>query len=194
MATNYIPFESKSGFKSPGFTVNEHGDIVVDGSVQFNSQFNVAPDFTVNGVLVIDATDSVVSLGEEIRSSNLNRVGILDHLTVEGDFQVTNGRITMLSEFGIGSIDNVDIGLKTPADANFKSVNIGPGDSSGELTVQGNVGVTGDITTSGDIATSGNISTGGDILLTNVPTQPEHATRKDYVDSRISAFAIAFGA
>lgn len=198
MATNYIPFESKSGFKSPGFIVNENGDIVVDGSVQFNSQFNVAPDFTVNGVLVIDASDSVVSLGDQIKNSYLTRVGTLEFLNIEGDlrisqgstpyFNVVDGHIEMHSFQSVGSIENMSIGLHEPADANFKSVNIGPGDSSGQLTVQGNIGVEGDITTSGDV------STGGNILLTNLPTESNHATRKDYVDSRISAFAIAFGA
>ena len=34
----------------------------------------------------------------------------------------------------------------------------------------------------------------GDLEITNQPTQDNHATRKDYVDAKISAFAIAFGA
>jgi hypothetical protein len=32
------------------------------------------------------------------------------------------------------------------------------------------------------------------IAVTNTPTADNHATRKDYVDSRIAAFSIAFGA
>ena len=94
----------------------------------------------------------------------------------------------MVSINGAGSIENMDIGLNEPGDANFKSVNIGPGDSTGELTVQGNIGVTGDIVIGGDIDVTGIIST------VEQPTDPDHVTRKDYVDARVSAFAIAFGA
>lgn len=186
MSVNYIPLESKSGFRSPGFLVDERGDLTVDGNVQFNSQLNVAPDFTVNGVLVIDNSDSVVSLGSSIRNSNLSRLGTLEFLNIEGDFRISegstpyfnvvNGHVEITSVSATGAINNMDIGLQEPGDANFKSVNVGPGDSSGELTVQGNIYTTGAI----DIATA--------------PTETSHATRKDYVDARISAFAIAFGA
>jgi hypothetical protein len=197
MSITYLPFESKSGFKSPGFSVSERGDIVVDGAVQFNSQFNVAPDFTVNGILVIDNSDSVVSIGSEIKHSSLTRLGTLEFLNVDGDFSVSqgstpyigivNGRVTIASITSSGSIENMDIGLKEPGDANFKSVNIGPGDSAGELSVQGNVIVSLDLTVAGEMSTS-------NIAVTNTPTADNHATRKDYVDSRIAAFSIAFGA
>jgi hypothetical protein len=186
MTVNYIPLESKSGFRSPGFLVNEQGDLTVDGNVQFNSQLNVAPDFTVNGVLVIDNSDSVVSLGSSIRNSNLSRLGTLEFLNIEGDlrisegstpyFNIVNGHVEITSVTAVGSVNNVDIGLVSPGDGNFKSLNVGPGDSQGELTVQG------------DIYTTGFVS------IAAAPTEVSHATRKDYVDARISAFAIAFGA
>jgi hypothetical protein len=69
-----------------------------------------------------------------------------------------------------GRIDNMEIGLRVPSVGNFTSLNVGPGDSTGELTVQGN------------------------IFITNTPSLPLHATTKTYVDARVSAFAIAFGA
>lgn len=198
MSIKYTPLESKSGFRSPGFFVNEVGDLTVDGNVLFNQQLNVAPDFTVNGILVIDASDSVPSLGSTIRNSNLSRLGILEKLDVDGDFTVAqgstpyvsivNGHVEIKSVAAVGSINNIDIGLTDPGDGNFKSVNIGPGDSTGELTVQGHVGVTADIVVGGDVTVS------GDVLLTNSPTEINQATRKDYVDSRVTAFAIAFGA
>lgn len=208
MTINYVPFESKSGFKSPGFSVNERGDIVVNGSVQFNSQFNVAPDFTVNGILVIDNSDSVVSLGSQIKHSSLTRLGTLEHLSVDGDFiiaqgstpyiDITNGQVTINSIASPGSIDNMSIGLKDPADANFKSVNIGPGDSTGELTVQGHASITQDMTVSGEIAAGGvtanSIAVSTNLTIASLPTSSNHATRKDYVDSRVAAFSIAFGA
>ena len=147
---------------------------------------NFAPDFTVNGVLVIDNSDSVVSLGSSIRNSNLSRLGTLEFLNIEGDlrisegstpyFNIVNGHVEITSVSAVGSVNNVDIGLVSPGDGNFKSLNVGPGDSQGELTVQG------------DIYTTGFVS------IAAAPTEVSHATRKDYVDARISAFAIAFGA
>lgn len=204
MAINYIPFESKSGFKSPGFFVNESGDLVVDGNVQFNSQFNVAPDFTVNGILVIDDSDSVVSLGDSIKSSNLSRLGTLEFLNIDGDltiaqgsspyFSVVNGHIEMESFQAVGRIENMEIGLKNPAPANFTSVNIGPGDSTGELSVQGNVIITGDTVSAGTAVFSGIINSLSSIRAASQPTRADDLTRKDYVDNKISALAIALGA
>lgn len=198
MTINYIPLESKSGFKSPGFRVSETGNLTVDGSVNLNGPINTSQNFTINGIVVIDDTDSVVSLGSGIKNSSLTRLGILENLQIDGDFtvaqgsspyfSVVNGHVEIESFAATGRIDNIDIGLQNPADANFKSVNIGPGDSTGELSVQGDVIVTQGVQVGGDITSSGNI------LLGLVPTQDSHATRKDYVDSRVTAFAVAFGA
>lgn len=198
MSINYIPFESKSGFTSPGFLVNERGDIITEGSLAISGQLSTTEEFTINGIQIIDDTDSVPSLGQQIKNSALTRVGTLEFLDIEGDlvisqgstpyFRIVNGHVEMVSINGAGSIENMDIGLNEPGDANFKSVNIGPGDSTGELTVQGNIGVTGAIVGGGDL------SIAGDISVTLQPTDPDHVTRKDYVDARVSAFAIAFGA
>jgi len=198
MTINYIPLESQSGFKSPGFRVSETGNLTVEGTVNLNGPINTSQNFTINGIVVIDDTDSVVSLGSSIKNSSLTRLGILENLQIDGDltvaqgsspyFSVVNGHVEIESFAGTGRIDNIDIGLQNPADANFKSVNIGPGDSTGELSVQGNVIVTQGIQVGGNIAITGNVA------ITAIPTQNSHATRKDYVDSRATAFAVAFGA
>lgn len=197
MPINYIPFESKSGFKSPGFLVDEAGNVQVDG------EFRTTQDFKVNGIQVIDDTDSVVSLGESIRSSYLTRLGTLEFLNIDGDFtiaqgsspyfSVVNGHIEMESFREVGRIDNVEIGLRNPSSANFTSVNIGPGDSSGSLTVQGSVIITG-ATIMGSGIVSGNWGVTGNVISNQQPTDVSHLTRKDYVDNRISALAIALGA
>ena len=196
MAINYIPFESKSGFKSPGFLVDEDGNVQVDG------EFRTTQDFKVNGIQVIDDTDSVVSLGESIRSSYLTRLGTLEFLNIDGDFtiaqgsspyfSVVNGHIEMESFQAVGRIDNVEIGLKNPSAANFTSVNVGPGDSSGSLTVQGTMIVTG-ASLLGTTALVGNFGVVGNASASNQPTEVDHLTRKDYVDNRISALSIALG-
>jgi hypothetical protein len=196
MAIAYQPLESKSGFKSPGFIVDEAGNVTVNG------EFRTTQEFKVNGVQVIDDTDSVVSLGESIRASYLTRLGTLEFLNIDGDFtiaqgsspyfSVINGHIEMESFQDVGRIDNVELGLKTPAPASFTTVNIGPGDSTGELTVQGNMLVTG-TSVVGPLVNVGGIAVSGVLSSTEQPTAVSHLTRKDYVDNRISALAIALG-
>ena len=166
MTTRYVPFESKSGFKSPGFSVNENGDLTVSGNIDTTGSFKI------NGVPIIDPSDSIVGLDPVIqRALGLKEIGTLDYLNVAGDLVVSNASTAYIRiQGGTGLIDNVSIGSQFPADGNFTSLNVGPGDSTGELTVQGN------------------------IYITTPPTLSSHATRKDYVDARVSAFAIAFGA
>ncbi len=204
MTITYVPFESKSGFRSPGFSVNQNGDITADGHVRFNGEFQTGANFAVNGIVVLDDTDSIVSLGSQIKNSSLTSVGILERLSIEGDFTISqgstpyinivNGNVFIQSANGVGSIENVSIGLSKPADGNFRSVNIGPGDSSGELTVQGHAGITQDLLVGGDQTISGDLTAAGNIIVGGLPTASNHATRKDYVDARIAAFSIAFGA
>ena len=198
MSINYIPFESKSGFRSPGFFVDELGNVQVRAlQVGGNGQESIlrADQVYVKNIQLLEADfedSSLVALGSQITGSSLTRLGTLEYLNIDGDlriaegsspyFSVVNGHVEIESFAQTGRIDNIDIGLQNPAQANFTSVNIGPGDSSGELTVQGNGSVTNDFTV------------GGDLSITNAPSLNSHATRKDYVDARISAFAIAFGA
>ena len=166
MSTRYVPFESKSGFRSPGFSVNENGDLTVSGNIDTTGSFKI------NGVPIIDPSDSIIGLDPVIqRALGLKELGTLDYLNVSGDVVISNASTPYIRiQGGIGNIDNVTIGASGPVDGNFTSLNVGPGDSTGELTVD------------------------GDIYITKTPTLSSHATRKDYVDARISAFAIAFGA
>jgi hypothetical protein len=198
MSVAYIPLESKSGFKSPGFLVDENGNLTITGALAIGSDFSTSGIFRINGIELLDATDSTVALGSQIKRSSLTQLGSLEFLNIDGDLVVTqgstpyiqiiNGNTSINSVNGVGAINNIDIGLAIPADGNFKSVNVGPGDSQGELSVQGSLIVTGTTTLTGTMAIS------GDIELGLPPTSSTHATRKDYVDAKIAAFAIAFGA
>jgi len=198
MSVAYIPLESKSGFKSPGFSVDENGNLRIGGALAIAGDFSTTGIFYVNGIQLLDNTDSTVALGDQIRYSSLTRVGSLEFLNIDGDLVVTqgstpyiriiNGNTSINSVNGVGSMDNIDVGLKIPADGNFKSLNVGPGDSQGELSVQGNLIV------SGLSNLTGTVTVTGDVGISNFPTEQTHATRKDYVDARVAAFAIAFGA
>jgi hypothetical protein len=187
MSINYIPFESKSGFRSPGFTVDELGNVQVrtlEVGGQGQESILRADQIYVKNIQLLEADfdeSSLVALGSQIVGSSLTRLGTLEFLNIDGDlriaqgsspyFSVVNGHVEIESFAAVGRMDNIEIGLQNPAAGNFTT-----------LTVQGNASVTNDI------------SIGGDASITNAPSLNSHATRKDYVDARISAFAIAFGA
>lgn len=59
--------------------------------------------------------------------------------------------------------------------------------TTGALTVTGGAGVAKNLNVGGDIAVTGNVS------INTTPSAASHATTKSYVDSKITAFSIAFG-
>jgi len=279
MAVTYIPFESKTGFRSPGFNVSPTGELSA-ASID-------VPSLLINGIELLNASDSSVSLGDSITNSSLERLGTLQYLNVEGDVVISNGSSAIISivngevrisssentgietyenisvdAYGVvssstsgngatfnitrnagiysvsvigpgddfdtgdtisipgtylggesptndllltvgtlltttplgkgissvtssgtaattsvGSINNMSIGLSTPAKAKFTDVTVDTGlDVTGDTTVVGNITVT------------------GNVLISDQPTLASHSTRKDYVDNKISALAIVFGA
>jgi hypothetical protein len=194
MTIRYIPFESKTGFKSPFFEVTPTGQILAD-SLYLEQGLDVQ-SLKILGIDVINNDDSTLSLGDSILNSSLERVGTLDYLNIAGDLMITkgsswtvsvvDGKITLLSGPEVGTIDNIDIGSTTPRLGTFTDVvsdtlDVTNGASVFSLTV------TDDILVGGEIATTR-------ITINTQPTEVYHATRKDYVDNKISAFAIAFGA
>lgn len=189
MTIRYIPFESRTGFKSPGFEVTPVGDIVAK-SLDVLEDINVN-SLTVNGIQFLQLDDSSVTLGDSIVNSSLTRVGTLEYLNIEGDVNITkgsswvvsviDGKITLTSGPEVGEINNINIGQTTPAIGTFTDLNSNNMTVLVDMTVSGTMSVTG----TADFE---------DIEITNQPTLPSHATRKDYVDAKISAFSIAFGA
>lgn len=144
----------------------------------------------------------------------------LRNLTNDVNISVVGGVITINSTT-VGNLDNIIIGTTTPVDAFFQDVTVGEIGDEKTLTVNGIIDVltsgtipilnnttltstTGNITTVN--ATTVNGTTGiitditstdieaDDIVINNTPVDQDHATRKDYVDTRITAFSIAFGA
>jgi hypothetical protein len=191
MSITYIPFESKSGFKSPNFSVDENGNVIVSSlTVQAPTGENEirADAIYIKGIQLLEgSTDesTLIALGNEITASSLTRVGTLEYLNIDGDlrisqgstpyFNVVDGHIEMTSFGNVGTIDNVAIGTETRASGSFTTA------TANDLVVE-------------DQATLNALSVTTNITVTNSPTAVGHVTRKDYVDSRISAFAIAFGA
>lgn len=171
MTVEYSPLKSNYGFSSPGFVVDQTGNVTLENNII------VAGNATVNGTLfaenvqfgnqetnfnIVDNDDSTFSLAKEITNSHLRNLGVLEKLEVDGDvyigiastsfITIDNGTI-IISSSEVGSLDNIEIGQNTPAEAAFT------------------------------VATA-----------STQPTETGHLTRKDYVDARITAFSIAFGA
>ena len=235
MSATFKPLRSTHGFQSPGFLVSPTGKITISSGetqvfndrVDINSDLYVSDQIYINNVPLLDLTDPLVNkLNSAITESSLTRLDVLQELNVNGDINIEDevgninisivtGEISITSTT-LGSINNIAIGLTTPADATFNVVTI-----NNTLSVSNDVtfitsinGPTGNITTvnstTGNIttvnSTTGNITTVNatdvntdnvtvdDITINNTPVELFHATRKDYVDNRITAFSIAFGA
>jgi hypothetical protein len=136
------------------------------------------------------------------------------------NINITDGTM-IISSVAVGFLDNINIGVAAPANGyfNFLSVNnvltvddtaffnlslsspladiVTLNSDTGNITTVnssiGNITTLNSTTGNIDIVNSIELSV-DDITINNTPVEPFHATRKDYVDNRISAFAIAFGA
>jgi hypothetical protein len=197
MTVNISPLRSQAGFQSPGFLVSPTGDITIDGNF-------VSSQLIVNGITVLETEDSTPSLGSDIKNSSLTNLGVLNILEVRGDvsivdisdntnISIVDGQITV-SSVTKGSLDNIAIGQTSAAEAMFTDVD------ADNLTLTTTAIIPTLTTTAASVTTlastditSTDISA-DDIEITNQPTELNHATRKDYVDNRISALSIALGA
>ena len=95
MTVKYIPLESKSGFKSPGFLVEPDGSI--SGKDLILTENLDVQNITLSGVELISGTDSTISLGDGIRHSYLEKLGTLQYLNIDGDFSVSQASTPYIS-------------------------------------------------------------------------------------------------
>lgn len=120
MIVTYIPLESKSGFKSPGFIISPTGALVANGIDTTNG-------LSFNGLQVLDTT----TIGSTVINSSLQTLGTLTGLTVNSTGTVslaattitveTTGVISIASGT-VGTINNVTIGGITPSDGTFNTL------------------------------------------------------------------------
>lgn len=203
MPVTYSPFESKTGFKSPGFNVSPSGVLTTTTLDVNNLIVNGVPFGGLSGTLNIDGDFSVgqgstdyvsVVNGQIILSNREDSVGLIDNVNIGSNIPGT-GTFTSITtvDFGVPKFEsNTNLELDVGNSLVFKVSNI----EIGRVT---NTGLKIDIVNStientiiGNTSpTEGNFT---EVNISNLPTTSSHATRKDYVDSKITAFSIALGA
>lgn len=191
MTVQQKQLRSEFGFKSPGFLVDKEGDLTALTITTTNLNSTTV---SINGSTVIEGT----RITENIKDSSLENLGVLQTLTVNGDvslkknninrLSIVNGRV-VINSLTTGAIDNVDIGQSTAGKINTYQLNVvDQNGASGELVADG-------ANISFDAATiTGTVTYVENISINAAPSSGEHATRKDYVDNSVIAFAVAFGA
>jgi hypothetical protein len=144
------PLRSESGFVSPNFLVSDQGnltafnlslsgDISLAGDLTTDSNLNVTGNIisnsiTINGVSLVVNVDDGIELNKEIKQSGLEKLGVLEILDVRGDviiegedssevLTIRDG-IVLITSQETGSLDNINIGLTTPAEAAFTEIEV----------------------------------------------------------------------
>lgn len=184
-------FRTEFGFRSPGFLVDQEGDLTALTVTTANVN---ATTISIAGSSIIEAN----RITENIRNSSLETLGTLQNLTVNGDvllkknntnrLSIINGKV-VINSLTTGNIDNVDIGQTVPGKVDTYQLNLVENNgASGEFVADG-------ANISFDAATiTGTVTYVENVSISAAPTSGEHATRKDYVDNSVIAFAVAFGA
>jgi hypothetical protein len=187
MTVTYSKFQSSKGFEAGNISISDTGDIQAQ-SIDIDI-------IKLGGEVLFTAGSGSLTLPANVTGSELTSLGTLVSLTVQGNVTVTNGLIQITSST-TGSIDNINIGQTTSGTASFT-----------DLTATGNISITSNTIGSLDNVAIGQTVpaqaeftevtsseiTSNNITINQLPTNVNHAVRKDYFDSRLSAFTIAFG-
>ena len=217
MAVSYSPLESKSGFKSPGFDVNSTninvlGTISINGTPVFPggggsgggesgggtswANVNVEGDFSVgegstNYINIINGQITITNRVDSVGNINNFNIGS----TTPGSGTFTSITTTPLGIPKFESDTNLILSVKNTIVFQLNGSVLGRINASGS-----NIPVIDSSITNSTIddtiigGTTPSVGTFTEINIDNQPTNPSHATRKDYVDNKIAAFSIAFGA
>ena len=209
---------SETGFESPGFVVDTGGNINFVGSLRSNGQTLLTPTSLASGIVNSSLTsvgtlvgltvqgNTNISSGTVTISSNgalsisstlpgsINNVnigtsapgtGTFTNLTVTGTLNIAETFLKP-APATTGTIDNYNIGLTTRGSGAFTAL-------SANLSVTLTPTVLGTINNVSIGQTTASTGRFTNVTVTNTPTSLTHATTKQYVDNKISAFAIALG-
>jgi len=215
-------FVSKTGFTSPGFEVDESGNIEIKGSVSFSGELVTANPLSLNEVALFEDG----KLASSITDSSLTSVGELNSLSVDGDTSIT-GNVSINGDVQASglvisdtSTFNNDVAIQGDTSINgdlvqstgilmlsslskgsidnidLGSTSPGSGDFTA-LTVTESTDINPIITGNLD-----NINIGArirasasfsDIDILDKPTEPTAGANKNYVDNTAAALSIALG-
>lgn len=209
MGVKYSTLQTASGFTSPSFNVDDTGALLL-------TSINVQEIKLGGDVIFTTAGAGTTGLVPSIVDSNLQTLGTLSELSVDGAVTISTGPVVIFSTT-TGELENIAIGLEQPASAAFTSLSAS-GDvifsstvsASSAINVSGVLGVTGDANLSGTVTiypttlvgSMDNVNIGSNTPGTGVfdsiqLTQEAEATNqvptKGYVDKRATALSIALG-
>jgi len=168
MIVTYIPLESKSGFKSPGFTVDPAGNLTA-------TSINSLGSLLIGGLPFISGSN----LANTITGSNLQTLGRLTSLNV--GYDPVNNNVLTVTALGITSsaLTSVNLNnglLSIDPTNNPNKLTIGPvGSTPVRLDVSGIIyatattestsTTTGSIVVSGGVGIAKDLNVGGDTFI-----------------------------
>lgn len=149
-----------------------------------------------NGNTDIQGTLNVVgntTLTGNLGVANIVATGDLDVVNIDSSGNITTGNIISNA---IATTGSVTVASTVIIQTNGDIDNVANLDSTGNITTTGAVQASGNVTSGGSVtgntaSFTNNVSVGGNVSISTVPTQPSHATNKQYVDTKSIALSIA---
>lgn len=189
MAATPKKLTSQYGFESPNFEVGTTGRVTTRVLDVNQILLNGVPFVGADPDEPVDPTDPGDGVDPTNPFDNITSLTVNGQLRVNNTIDdvstrivtVQNGVVT-INNVETGSIDNVDIGLQTPGQARFYSIDLvsAPDSSAAILNADG-------------ATFSGNISIDGTLALSVAPVNATDITNKEYVDNTSIAFSVALG-
>lgn len=209
---------SETGFESPGFVVDTGGNISFIGSLKSNGVALLTPTSLASGIVNSSLTtvgtltgltvqgNADISAGSVTIDANgtlsisSTLTGSIDNVdigqSIAGAATFTNLTVTGTVAFSqtfltpepisIGTIDNYNIGLTTRGSGAFTALTA----NTQVILSPNTLGSIDNIQIGQTIASTARFTTAS---ITTLPIDSTHVTTKQYVDNKISAFAIALG-
>lgn len=147
---------------------NKDGDLAGSTFLTFND---------VSGTLTATGLSATTITGTNTDTITLSATGLVDFTNSTDSTSSSTGALIVTGGVGISKKLNV-AGTTNTFTGNTPSTSI----NTGTIVVTGGVGI------------SENVTVGSNVSASTAPTQNEHLTNKQYVDAKIIAFSVAFGA